>query len=78
MKSLSYVQLFVTPWMIDCQAPLSMEFSRPEYWLAYPFFSPGDLPDSGMKPGRPAFQADFCTHLSYHGNPELVSALLIS
>ena len=43
MKSLSYVQLFVTPWMIDCQAPLSMEFSRPEYWLAYPFFSPGVL-----------------------------------
>ena len=31
-KSLSHVQLFVTPWTVACQAPLSMEFSRPEYW----------------------------------------------
>ena len=31
-KSLSHVQLFATPWTVSCQAPLSMEFSRPEYW----------------------------------------------
>ena len=41
---------FVTPWTIACQAPLSMGFSRQEYWSGLPFPSPGDLPDSGIKP----------------------------
>ena len=50
----------VTPWTIACQAPLSMEFSRQEYWSGLLFPSPGeDLPDSGIKPGSPALQADF-------------------
>ena len=35
-----------------------MEFSRPEYWNGYPFPSPGDLPNSGIKPRSPALQAD--------------------
>ena len=39
------------------QAPLSMEFSRQEYWSGLPFYSPGDLPDPGIKPGSPALQA---------------------
>ena len=43
VKSLSRVQLFVTPWTY--QAPLSMGFSRQEYWRRLPFPSPGDLPD---------------------------------
>ena len=40
------------------QAPLSMEFSRPEYWSVQPFSSLGDLPDPGIKSGSPALQAD--------------------
>ena len=39
------------------QGPLSMEFSRQEYWSGWPFSSPGDLPDPGIKPGSPALQA---------------------
>ena len=48
----------VTPWTIACQAPLSMGFSRQEYWSVLPFLSPGDLRDPGIKPGSPALQAD--------------------
>ena len=55
---LSHVQLFVTLWTVACQTPLSMEFSRQEYWSGYSFFSPGNLPDPGIKPGSPALQAD--------------------
>ena len=40
------------------QAPLSMEFSRQEYWSGLPFPTPGDLPDPGIEPGSPALQAD--------------------
>ena len=47
---LSHVQLFVTPWAVARQAPLSMEFSMREYWRGLPYPSPGDLPDSGVKP----------------------------
>ena len=48
----------VTPWTVTCQAPLSMGFSRREYWSGLPFPSPGDLPDPGIKPGSPELQAD--------------------
>ena len=47
----------MTPWTVACQAPLSMEFSRQEYWSGFPFPSPGDLPDQGFKPRSPALQA---------------------
>ena len=46
------------PWTIVYQAPLSMEFSRQEYWSGLPFPSPGDLSDPGIEPGFPALQAD--------------------
>ena len=55
---LSYVQLFVNPWTVAHQAPLSVEFSRQEYWSGLPFPSPGDPPDPGIKPGSPVLQAD--------------------
>ena len=58
VKSLSCVRLFVTPWTVACQAPLSMGFSRQEYWNGLLFPSPGHLPDPGIKPGSPAFQVD--------------------
>ena len=63
--------LFVTPWTIACQAPLSMEFFRQEYWSGLPFPPPGNLLDPGIKPASvvfPALQADsFIIALS--GNP---------
>ena len=60
VKLLSRVQLFVTPWTIVCQVPLSMEFSRLKYWseLPSPFPSPGDLPDPGFEPRSPVLQED--------------------
>ena len=58
VKSLSHVQLFATPWTIAWQAPLSMGFSRQEYWSGLPFPSPGDLPKPGIEPGSPALWAD--------------------
>ena len=56
VKSLSHVQLFATP--AAHRAPLSLGFSRQEYWSGLPFPSPGDLPDPGMEPQSPALQAD--------------------
>ena len=47
-----------TPWTVAHQAPLSMGFSRQEYWSGLPFPCPGDLPDPGTEPGSPASQAD--------------------
>ena len=58
VKLLSRVQLFATPWTVDCQAPLSMGFSRQEQWSGLPLPSPGDLPDPRIEPRSPAFQAD--------------------
>ena len=51
------VWLFVTRWTVAHQAPLSMEFSRQEYWSGLAFPSPGDLPVPGMEPSSPTFQA---------------------
>ena len=51
MKSLSRVQLFAAPWTGAYQVPLSMGFSRQEYWSGLPFSSPGDLPDQGSNLG---------------------------
>ena len=58
VKLLSRVRLFATPWTVAYQAPLSMGFSRQEYWSGLPFPSPGDLPDPGIEPWSPAFQED--------------------
>ena len=48
-------------WTVAYQAPLSMGFSRQEYWSGLPYPSPGDLPNPGIEPGSPALQADFFT-----------------
>ena len=48
----------VTPWMVACQAPLAMKFSRREYCSGLSFPSPGDLPDPGVEPRYPTLQAD--------------------
>ena len=46
----SCVWLFAAPWPVDCQAPLSMEFSRQGYWSRLPCFSPRNLPDPVIEP----------------------------
>ena len=57
-KSLSRVRPFATPWTVAYQSPLSMGFSRKEYWSELPFPSPGDLPDPGIELGSPSLRAD--------------------
>ena len=58
VKLLSCLQLFATPWTVAYQAPPSMGFSRQEYWSGLLLPPPGDLPDPGIEPRSPAFQAD--------------------
>ena len=55
------VWLFATPWTAVCQAPLSMEFSRWEYWSGLPFPPPRDLSDPGIKPASPALAGECLT-----------------
>ena len=50
MCVLSCIQLFGTLWTVARQTPLSMGFSRQEYWSGLPFPSPGDLPNPGIEP----------------------------
>ena len=57
VKSLSRVRL-CDPWTVASQAPLSMGFSRPEYWSGLPFTFPGDLPNPGIELRSPVLQAD--------------------
>ena len=65
MKSLSRVRLLATLCTVACQAPLSMGFSRQEYWSGLPFPIPGDPPDPGIKPmslESPALARGFFYH----------------
>ena len=50
LSHFSRVWLFATPWTVALQAPLSMEFSRQEYWNELPCPPPGDLPDLEIEP----------------------------
>ena len=59
--SRSVVSNSATSWTVAYQAPPSMGFSRQEYWSGLPFPSPGDLPDTGIEPRSPTFQADALT-----------------
>ena len=53
VKAAQLCLTLATPWTAACQAPLSMEFSRQEYWSGLPCPSPGDLPNPGTKPKSP-------------------------
>ena len=55
---LSCVQLFFITWTVAHRTPLSMGFSRQEYWSGLPFPSPEDLPNPETEPGSPVLQAD--------------------
>ena len=50
--------LLATLWTVAYQAPLSIGFSRQEYWSGVSFPSPGDLPNPGIKPGSPELQTE--------------------
>ena len=51
----------MTLWIVACQAPLSMGFSRQEYWSGLPLPSPGDFPDPGVEPRSPALVGELFT-----------------
>ena len=65
-----------TPWTVAHQSPLSMGFSRQEYWCGLPFSPPGDPPDSGIEHPSPALQADSLP-LSPLGRPLYAQWVLI-
>ena len=72
---LSCVQLFLTPWTVARQAPLSMELSRQKYWSGLPFPLPGDLPNPGIKLVSPALAGRFFT-TEPPGRPSVLCGLL--
>ena len=67
-----------TPWTVAHQAPLSMGFSRQEYWSGLPFPPPGDLPIPGIEPASPTSQADSLLLSHQTWSYILVAALKIS
>ena len=73
---LSHVQLYATPWTVACQAPLSMRFSKQEYWSGLPCPPPGDLPDPGIRTHiilrHPGWASEFFTTVS-PGKPCVLS-----
>ena len=77
----SRVQLFAISWTVARQAPLSMGFSRPEYWNGLPFPPPGYLPDPGIEPASlksPALAEGQCIRTSAKGNKTLDPLLKIN
>ena len=62
------VQLFVTLWTVAQQAPLSMRFSRQEYWSGLLCPPPGDLPDPGIEPASPGLAGGFLTTGTTYGS----------
>ena len=82
--SLSHVWFFAAPWTVVYQTPLSMGFSRQEYWNGLPFPTPGDLPDSETEPESPGFAGRFLTTSTtweaifpgVHANPLQYSCLV--
>ena len=71
---LSKCPALATPWTVAHQAPLSVGFSRQEYWSHLPFPSPGYLPNPGIEPRSPALQADSSlTELSGKPNHPLLN-----
>ena len=69
--SLSHIRLFAILWTVAHQAPLSVGFSRKEYWSGLPCPPPGDLPDAGVQSVSPALPAD-SSPLSHQGSPHCV------
>ena len=68
LSHFSHVQLFATPWTVAHQAPLSIGFSRQEYWSGLSCPLPGDLPDPGIELMSSSLQTN-CSLLIYWGSP---------
>ena len=66
-QSLSVVSGFVIPWTVAHQAPLSMDFSRQEYWSRVPLSSSGNIPNPGIEPASSEMQVDSLP-LSHQGS----------
>ena len=64
------------PWPVAHQAPLSMAFSRQDYWSGFPFPSPEDLPDPGIKPVSYALAGEFFT-MSHLGRPTIMCSYIL-
>ena len=91
VQPLSHSRLFVTPQTVACQAPLSMEFFRQDYWSGLPFPAPGDLPDpeiepmslpssalaEGSNPGLPHCR-QILYQLSHQGSPRILGWVIPS
>ena len=78
---ISRVHLFATPWTIAHQAPLSMGFSRQEYWSRMPCPLPGDLPDPGIQPttlNSPALACGLFTSSTTWEAPCMLSHSIVS
>ena len=71
---LSSVCLFATPWTVARQAPLSLGFSRQEYWSGLPFLPPGDPPNPRIGPMSPALGGRFFT-TELPGKPQVISGI---
>ena len=71
MLSCSVMSDSATPWTVAHQASLSVGFPRQEYWSGLPVPSPGDLPDSGIKPGSPALAGGYFT-AELPGKPQVI------
>ena len=81
LSHFSRVLLFSTPWTVAWQAPLSMGFSRQEYWSGLPCPPPGDLPDPGIKPESlmsPGLSGEFLTTSTTWEAPLIQMLLLFS
>ena len=77
LSHFSHVQLFETLWTVACHAPLSIGFSKQEYWSGLACPPPGDLPDPEIEPTSPvapALQADSLL-LSHWGSQTWYSIL---
>ena len=77
LSHFSRVRHFETLWTVTCQAPLSLEFSRQEYWSGLPCTPPGDLTNPGTEsafPVAPGFQADSLP-LGHRGSPHQAHSL---
>ena len=80
LSRFSHIQLFVTPWTVAHQAPLSGGFSRPEYWSGFSHSPPGDLLDSGIEPlslTSPALAGSFFTSRATCEDPSILHTVSI-
>jgi len=76
-KLLQLCLTLVTLWTVPCQAPLSVGFSRQEYWSGFPCSPPGNLPDPGIEPmslTSPALAGGFFTLVSPRKTPQSMHA----